>query len=202
MILTTKNSDQTRQRGHTLYLYSPYLSHEYLVLPSLLPCFYLEYYLSRQLLKQPFLVYVLFSFHPISPVSHIASTLWCSSDLLLDLVLVSVPVPIYATALVSVPAPAPVPILRSSSDHHPRPRSHLAFLCSPPPPFSFPLHVPIPAPDSCPAPDPVRSFPSLGPGYPLGAMRAYRHWALRTDLSGGRKRHPLPAEMMTRGALT
>ena len=63
--------------------------------------------------------------------------------------------------------------------------------------FPFPALDSAPVPDSYPSPDPVRSFPSLGPGYPLGTMRLYRHQALRTELSGARKRHPLSAEMVT-----
>ena len=61
-----------------------------------------------------------------------------------------------------------------------------------------PVPISVPAPDSDPASDLVRSFPPFGPGYPLGAMRMYRYQALRTELSGARKRYPLPAEMMTR----
>ena len=72
--------------------------------------------------------------------------------------------------------------------------------------ISVPVPVPAPdsvpvsvsAPDSDPAPDPVRSFPSLGPAYSLGGAYVYRHRAMRAELSGARKRHPLSAEMMTR----
>ena len=71
--------------------------------------------------------------------------------------------------------------LRPRPHDHSRPRSH-----------------PGPRYHLVPAPDPVRSFPSLGPGYPLGTMRVYRHRALRTELSGARKHHPLSAEMVTR----
>ena len=52
MILTTKTSDQTRQKGHSLYLYSSYLNPGYLVLPPLLPSYSLDY-LGRQLLTEP-----------------------------------------------------------------------------------------------------------------------------------------------------
>ena len=104
----------------------------------------------------------------------------------------------------------------------PRPRSrlrfHFTFIRSPPSssrsrsipvailiyvlvPAPDPVPVSVSAPDSDPAPDPVRSFPSLGPGYPLGTTRVHRHGALRTELSGARKRHPLPTEMMTRAEL-
>ena len=62
MMLITKSSDQTRQRGP--YLYKPYLSPEYLVLPLLLPC-YSQDYLGWQLLGQPFLFYIFSSFLPI-----------------------------------------------------------------------------------------------------------------------------------------
>ena len=59
MILVTKTSDQTRQRGHSLYLYKSYLSPEHLVLPPLLPCCS-PGYPSWQLLNQPFLFYIFF----------------------------------------------------------------------------------------------------------------------------------------------
>ena len=64
MILVTKTSDQTRQRGqtHSLYLYKSYLSPEHLVLPPLLPCCP-----GWQLLDQPFLFYIFFAFHPCLP---------------------------------------------------------------------------------------------------------------------------------------
>ena len=66
MILVTKTSDQTRQRGHTLNLYKSYLSSEHLVLPPLLPCCS-PGYPRWQLLNQPFLFYIFFAFHPCLP---------------------------------------------------------------------------------------------------------------------------------------
>ena len=139
-------------------------------------------------------------------------------------VAVLVPVPISVSTLVSIPAPAPdtVPIMCFLFSFPPRPRSrprfHCTFVRSPPPssrsrsipvailiyvlvPAPDPVPVSISAPDSDPAPNPVRSFPSLGPGYPLGTTRVHRHGALSPELSGARKRHPLPGEMMTRAEL-
>ena len=96
---------------------------------------------------------------------------------------------------VPVPAPVPVPVLRSFVFLHPRSRSRSV-------PVPMTVHVPVivsvPTPDSNPAPDPVRSFLSLGPGCPPGTMRLYRRRALRIGLSGARKRHPRSTEMMTR----
>ena len=127
--------------------------------------------------------------------------------LLLSSVLALVPVPILSLSTGlhprprsrPRPAPAPVliPILHSSIRIHPssRSRSHSV-------PVPITVHVPILAPDpvtaSVPAPDPVHSFLSLGPGYPLDAMRVYRHRISRTELSDARKCHPLSAEMMPR----
>ena len=61
-----------------------------------------------------------------------------------------------------------------------------------------PVTVSVPTPDSNPAPDPVRSFLPLGPGYPTGTMRLYRRRALRMGLSRALKRHLLSAEMVKR----
>ena len=68
MILITKTSDQTRQSDvpHSLYLYSSYLSPEYLVLPPLLLCCSLDYP-GWQLLDQHFFFYNFSSFHPSLP---------------------------------------------------------------------------------------------------------------------------------------
>ena len=92
------------------------------------------------------------------------------------------PFPFCVRPRVSTPVPVPIPvsILRPFARLHPRLHS-----------VSVPSNAHIPVP----APDPVRSFPSLGPGYPLDTMRVCRHQALRTELSGVRKRHPLSAEM-------
>ena len=63
-----------RDRGDTLsLLVHSYLSPEYLVLPPLLPRCSLDY-LGWQLLNQPFLFYIFFSFHSCLPVSRTAST--------------------------------------------------------------------------------------------------------------------------------
>ena len=67
MILVTKISDQTRQRGHTLSTCTkPYLGPEHLVLPPLFPCCSLGYP-GWQLLNQPFIFYISFPFHPCLP---------------------------------------------------------------------------------------------------------------------------------------
>ena len=91
--------------------------------------------------------------------------------------MISVPAPSLFRSYAPSFAPAPIPV---------------------PVPAPKPVPVSVPAPDSDPAPDLVRSFPSLGHGYPFGAMRVYRNQALRTELSGPRKRYPLSSEMMTR----
>ena len=54
------------KRTHSLYLYSSNLSPGYLVIPPLLPCLSVDY-LGWQLLDQPFLFNVFFSFHPSLP---------------------------------------------------------------------------------------------------------------------------------------
>ena len=110
----------------------------------------------------------------------------------------------------SLPPPFPFPLRprphdRSHPRHRlrshprlqsrPRPRS---LLPAPRTRFPPPVTVSVPTPDSNPAPDPVRSFLPLGPGYPPGTMRLYRRRALRIGLSGARKRHSLSAEMVTR----
>ena len=55
-------SDATKGT-HFLYLYSSYLSTECIALPSLPPCYFLDF-LIRQLLNQPFLACVFFCFRP------------------------------------------------------------------------------------------------------------------------------------------
>ena len=99
-----------------------------------------------------------------------------------------VPIPISTITLVSVPASVPIPILCSSTGLHPVlvPVPAPSTLPSPFPScvrlrVSTPVPVPVPilrsfvrlyprsrsrsVPDSGPAPDPVRSFPHLEPGY-------------------------------------
>ena len=122
------------------------------MLSPLLPCYSLDY-LSWQLLNQPFLFYIFFSFHPnlprfphgvynyfaISCVFRLSSAL--PDPILVPVPVTLVPVPISATVLASVPVPVRVPIRCSSSGPHPRPRpcSRPALLRSPPPPLPFPL---------------------------------------------------------------
>ena len=99
-----------------------------------------------------------------------------------------------------VPVPVPVPSLRSFVRLHLRSRSRsvpVPFTVLIPVPAPAPVPVSFPAPDSDSVLDPVRPFQSLESGYSLGAMPVYRHQALRTELSGARKRHPLSAEMMS-----
>ena len=213
MILVTKTSDQTQQRGHTLStLYKSYLSPEHLVLPPLLPCCSLGYP-GWQLLNQPFLFYIFSAFHPCLP---------------------RFPHGVYSYFAVSCAFSPPFrPPQSYSRSRYRRPRSHLRY--SPrfcprsrprphpvfvygsrtPSPSPFPprsrsrsvpvpltVHVPVtvsvPTPDSNPAPDPVRFFLPLGSGYPPGTMRLCRRRALQMGSSGSRKRHPLSAEMATR----
>ena len=180
------------------------------MLPPLLPCCSLDY-LGWQLLNQPFLFYLFSLSNRVSLVSRTASTtilrflaLFRLSSALPDPVLVPVPVivvlvPISATVLASVPVPVPVPIRCSSTGPHPRPRPRSRSRSVPVPmTVHVPVTVSVPTPDSNPAPEPVRSFLPLVPGYPSGTMRLYRRRALRMGLSGARKRHPLSAEIMTR----
>ena len=93
--------------------------------------------------------------------------------------------PHFRSCPVSTLVPVPVPVLLSFARLHPRPRP-------------VPVPVPAPVPLSVPTSDLVCSFPSLGSGYPLGTMHVYRPWALRTELSGVRKRHSLSVDIMTR----
>ena len=170
------------------------------MLPTLLPCYAVEY-LCWQLLDQPFFFYIFSSFRPSLPrfphgvykscaVSCASSPLFrpprsyprsCSRYPRPRSHLRycprfrprSHPMFVYESTPLS-PCPLP-PRARS------RPRSHPALLRSPSPPFplrSVPVpmtvHVPVlpPAPDSNPTHGSVRSFPSPGPDYPLGTMRA------------------------------
>ena len=136
--------------------------------PPLLPCHSLDY-LSWQLLNQPFIFYIFFSFHPCLPrFSHGVYNYFAVSCAFSPLFRpprsyprsrYRRPVPISASVLASVP----VPIRCSSTGPHPRPRP--ALLRSPPPPF--PLRPRLryrlrSHPRLHPAPDPVRSFLSLG----------------------------------------
>ena len=96
------------------------------------------------------------------------------------------------------PSPSPFPPRPRS-----RSRSHPVFVYESPPPFpphsrSRPVPVPMIVCVPVSTPDPVRSFPFLGPVYPLGTMHVYRHRALRTELLGARKHYPLSAGLMTR----
>ena len=195
------------------------------MLPPLLPCFFLDYP-GWQLLTQPFLFYIFFAFHPCFPrfshgvynyfavscafsppfrppqsYSRSRSRLRYSSRFGLRSRSRSRPVFVYGSPPPSrprsrpVPAPVPVPVLRSFVHFHPRSRSRSV-------PVPMTVHVPVTVsvstPDSSPAPDPVRSFLSLGSGYLPVTMRLYRRRALRMGPSGARKRHSLSAEMVTR----
>ena len=171
-----------RDKGDTLSLLVQFLLINKPWVPCApLPASLLLYRLSGLATTGPTLSFVRFFLFltQVSPVSHMASTTLVRflarlrlSSALPNPVLVPVPilVPISATVTISVP----VPILRSFV-RLPLSRSRFR---------SIPVPDPVPTPDSDPAPDPVRSFSSLGPGYPLGAMRDYRHLALRTELSG------------------
>ena len=74
LILTTKTSDKTRQRVHTLSTVSCFFSPEGLVLLSLLPFYYLDL-LAWSACTEPtfFSCLRFFLFPPVSPVSRIAS---------------------------------------------------------------------------------------------------------------------------------
>ena len=136
-------------------MYSSYLSPGYLVLPVLLPCYFLDY-LGWQLLNQPFLVYVFSSFSPSLPrFSHSvynSCAVSCASSPLLRppqfrprsrrrfhrrycsrFRLRSRP-PSNPKLVHGSPPPFPFPFLPRTRS---RPRSHLALLPSPPPPFSL-----------------------------------------------------------------
>ena len=196
MILITKISHQTRQRGHTLSTCTSYHSLDYL---------------GRQLLNRSFLVYVSFSlrrsFLRFPHRVYNSCAVSCTSSPFLRPPRSRPqsrprPVPVSATALVSIPAPAPVFILCSFTGLHSRSRSRPV----PAPPSVFilrsfyclhPIPVSVPVPGFDPTPNSVCSFPCLGPDYSLGTKHWFGHWALRTDLSGARKRYPLSAEMMT-----
>ena len=88
-------------------------------------------------------------------------------SLLLSSLPSSFPFPSGVRLRVSTPRPrprlVPAPVLRSFVHLHPR-------SCSRSVPVPMTVHVPVtvsvPAPDSNPTSDPVRSFLSLGPGYP------------------------------------
>ena len=125
-----------RDKGDTLYLlYSSYLSSECFVPPAQLTCSSLNY-MGRQLLYQPFLIYLFSLSGQVSPVSRIASTtpegfsaLLHLSSALPDPVLV--PAPVSTTVVFPVPAPVDVPILCSSTGLHPRPRPRSRLVSTP-----------------------------------------------------------------------
>ena len=223
MTFITKTSGRTRQRGLSLLVWfslKPWVPCASFLASSLFSR------ISGSAAAEPTLVNVFSLSTQVPLVSRIASTTLMRFFALLrpsfafpDPVLVPVPVsilvpvPISATALVSAPTSVPVTIPAPSTLPSP---FHLAFFRSRLPLLSFPLR-PHPhyrsrprsrprlrsrlrsrPPDSDLAPDPIRSFPSLGPGHPLGTMRVYRHRALRTELSGSCKRRLLSAETMTR----
>ena len=135
MILTTKTSDQTRQRDTlSLLAHIYYLSCESLVLSSLLPCYSLDY-LGWQLLNQPFFVYVFLLTPKSSPF--VTSRLQLLSGFL-RFFASPPPSPIPSSIPSSTPSrhcsrlryysrfrprPVPVPILCSSTGLHPCSRS-------------------------------------------------------------------------------
>ena len=165
-----ETSDQTRQKGtHSLYLYGPYLSPgDPVLLP--LPSFYSLDYLGRQLLNQPFFVYVFSLSTRISHVSHIASTtlvrslpLFCLSFGLTGPF--SFPslfpscVPSFAPARVHAPSPSPSPSPSASP-----------FL--PPPPTSSPL------------PPPTLILPPIGLPFPFPWTRLPPRHDVRAQTPG------------------
>ena len=144
MIRITKTSYHTRQRGHTLYLYGPYLSPGYLVLPPLLHFYYLHY-LGRQLLNQPFLVYIFSLSTRISSVTYMASTTLVRALALLHLSS-ALPDPVLVAVLVPIHIPVPI---YATARFRPRfrPRSHRVSVHGSSFPSLFPLRpVPIPVP--------------------------------------------------------
>ena len=146
MILITKPSDQTRHREHTRYLYNSYLSSEYLVLAPLLPCCSLDY-LGWQLMNQPFLFYIFFSF-PARRLRLFCVFLRFFASLPLSPILFSFPFPLSSS-------PFPSPLLYSISSPFPS-----AF------PSGVRLRVPLPVPVLVPAPSPYPSpSPSCAPSF-------------------------------------
>ena len=116
------------------------------MLTPLLPCCSLDY-LGWQLLNQPFLFYIFFSFHQcLARFPHGVYNYFAVSCAFSPLFrpprsyprsrsrFILVPVPISATVLASVPVPVPVPIRCSSTGPHPRPRSR---------PVPAPVPVPV-----------------------------------------------------------
>ena len=105
-----------------------------------------------------------------------------------------------AHLLLALWSPPPFPFLfpprsrsgrrsRLASIRAPQPRS-IPIIITVPVPAPNLVPISIPTPDSDPAPDHIRSFPSLGPGYSLGTMHVYRHRVLRTELPGTRSAAP------------
>ena len=123
------------------------------MLPPLLPCYSLKH-LGRQLLSQPFLVYIFPLSTRFFPVSHIASTtlVWFLSLICLSSAL---------------PDPIFVPVRFPSSLLLLFPSSLTSALTSPSLSFarlrvSTPVFIPFPAPSSLPSP-----FPSCVPSFPF-----------------------------------
>ena len=227
MILVTKTSDQTRQRGHTLSTCTNLTrARSTLCSPPLLPCCSLGYP-SWQLLNQPFLFYIFFAFHlclpgfPCGVYSYFAVSCAFSPPFR--------PPQSYSRSRYRRPrshlrysprfCPRSRPRPRSHPRPRPRPRPHPVPAPVPVPvlrsfvrfhprsrsrsvPVPLTVHVPVivsvPTPDSNPAPATVRSFLPRPIQLPLGMMRLNRRRALRMRPSGARKRHPLSAEMVTR----
>ena len=161
MILITKTSDQTRQRDTLSLFVQFYLSPEYLVLPPLLPCYFLDY-LGWQLLDQPFLFYIFSSFHP--SLSHFPHgvynyfAVFCDSS------------PLFRSLRSCLRSRPHYPRSRSHLRYCPcfrprsRPRSHPVFIYESPPSFPIPslfppcapsfISTPVPVPAPAPSPSP------------------------------------------------
>ena len=154
MILLTKTSDQTRQRGHTL---STRTVRTYalgtLCPPPLLACYSLHY-LGWQLLDQPFLFYIFLRPTQVSPVSHMASTTLVRFLALLRLSS-ALPNPILVPAPFPSSYPFPSPLRLTCPSPLPSP-----FPLCVRPRVSIPVSVPVPAPSPLPS-----SFSSYAPSF-------------------------------------
>ena len=200
MIRMSKTSNQTQQRGHAFPTCTVF-TEVCLVLPSLIPCYYLNHP-GRQLLKKDFIVYVFFSFRPNLPRfplrAYNSCGVSCASPPLLHprrFRLRFRPRPCLVIALVSIPSPDPVPILCSSTGFHPRSRSYpvlapvpVSIIChfahlhpilvpapSPSPsPFTSPTPTPFPSTFSPPPPiPPVTPFVPSRPSDPVNQYNAH-----------------------------
>ena len=181
---------------HSVYLYSSHSFMPWVPCASpLLPCYSLDL-LGRQLLNQLLFYYFCSLFPPKSPPFS-TSRLQLLCGFLCFFTSFS---PLSILSLLPSPFPSsspfPSPLLLSSPfPSCVRPRVSI--------PVPVPVHAPSPLSSPfllafIPATDPVCSLPSLGSGFHLCMMRVYRDLALRTELPGARKHHPLSAELVTR----